>query len=99
MQLPCVQTASPPFYMCSPKTTSSRIVTTTSDEFWRLGEDSICHSNHQWNSGHLVHDADGTIYAFVVAGDGYLEGGYMITMAAGGSKKWISRTMAFLEQT
>ena len=34
-------------------------------------------SNHQWNSGYLSRDAKGTLHAYLIVGDGYLEGGYM----------------------
>lgn len=50
----------------------------------------ICHSNHQWNSGHLTHDADGTVHAYVIAGEGYLEGGYMDRHGGGRIEQWIS---------
>lgn len=34
-------------------------------------------SNHNWNGGYLAHDADGAIHAYLITGEGYLEGGYM----------------------
>lgn len=50
----------------------------------------ITSSNHQWNSGHLVCDGDGTLHAFVVVGDGYLSGGYMDRHGGGRIEEWTS---------
>ncbi len=33
----------------------------------------ITHSNHQWNSCHLSRDNEGTLHAYLIVGDGYLE--------------------------
>ena len=51
----------------------------------------ICHSNHQWNSGYLTQDKDGSLYAYVIVGDGYLEGGYMDKHGGGRIEQWVSR--------
>ena len=52
----------------------------------------ICASSHQWNSGHLRHEAEnGHIHAYVVAGEDYLEGGYMDRHGGGRIEEWISR--------
>jgi hypothetical protein len=51
----------------------------------------ITHSNHQWNSCHLVRDDDGTLHAYLVVGDGYLDtGGYMDCYGGGSIEEWIS---------
>lgn len=50
----------------------------------------ITHSNHQWNSGYLRRDDDGTLRAFVITGDGYLEGGYMDRHGGGRIEEWVS---------
>ena len=51
----------------------------------------VCASNHQWNSGHLSRDAEGVLHAYVVVGEGYLEGGYMDRHGGGIIEEWISR--------
>ena len=51
----------------------------------------ICRSSHQWNSGHLRHDDDGSLHAFVVAGEHYLNGGYMDRHGGGRIEEWVSR--------
>jgi hypothetical protein len=50
----------------------------------------ICESNHQWNSGYLVRDSSGGIHAWVVVGEGYLEGGYMDRHGGGRIEEWVS---------
>ena len=51
----------------------------------------ICESNHQWNSGHLTRDDQGILHAYVVVGDGYLNGGYMDRHGGGRIEEWTSR--------
>ena len=51
----------------------------------------VCFSTHQWNSCHLRHCDDGTIRAFVVTGESYLEGGYMDRHGGGRIEEWTSR--------
>ena len=50
----------------------------------------ICHSNHNWNGGHLVHGADGFVRAYLITGKGYLEGGYMDGRGGGNIEEWVS---------
>ncbi len=50
----------------------------------------ITHSNHQWNSCHLSRDEDGTLRAYLVVGEGYLEGGYMDRHGGGRIEEWVS---------
>jgi len=51
----------------------------------------ITHSNHQWNSCHLSQDNDGTLRAFLVVGDGYLDtDGYMDRHGGGAIEEWTS---------
>lgn len=51
----------------------------------------ITHSNHQWNSGHLSRDRDGTLHAYLITGDGYLDtGGYMDKHGGGRIEQWSS---------
>ena len=50
----------------------------------------ICHSNHNWNGGHLVHGADGVVRAYLITGKGYLEGGYMDGRGGGNIEEWVS---------
>ena len=51
----------------------------------------ITHSNHQWNSCHLAGDDDGTLHAYLIVGDGYLDtGGYMDRYGGGTVEEWIS---------
>ena len=47
-------------------------------------------SNHQWNSGYLSRDAKGILHAYLIVGDGYLEGGYMDKHGGGRIEEWIS---------
>jgi len=49
-------------------------------------------SNHQWNSCHLARDDDGTLHAYLIVGDGYLDtGGYMDRYGGGAVEQWSSR--------
>lgn len=50
----------------------------------------ICAASHQWSSGYLKRDADGTLHAFVLVWDGYLEGGYMDNHGGGRVEEWVS---------
>jgi hypothetical protein len=51
----------------------------------------ITHSNHQWNSCHLARDKDGTLHAYLIVCDGYLNtGGYMDGYGGGNIEEWIS---------
>ncbi len=51
----------------------------------------IAHSNHQWNSCHLARDDDGTLHAYLIVGDGYLDtGGYMDRYGGGAVEEWVS---------
>jgi hypothetical protein len=51
----------------------------------------ITRSNHQWNSCHLARDEDGTLHAYLIVGDGYLDtGGYMDGYGGGTIEEWIS---------
>ncbi|MDE0820913.1 MAG: BNR-4 repeat-containing protein [Opitutales bacterium] len=50
----------------------------------------ICPSNHQWNSGYLTLDAKGILHAYLIVGDGYLEGGYMDRHGGGRIEEWVS---------
>ena len=50
----------------------------------------ITYSNHQWNSGYLSIDTDGTLHAYVVTGEGYLKGGYMDRHGGGRIEEWVS---------
>ncbi len=50
----------------------------------------ITHSSHQWNSCYLSRDADHTLHAFLVVGEGYLEGGYMDRHGGGRIEEWVS---------
>jgi hypothetical protein len=52
---------------------------------------AICESNHQWNSGHLSTDKNGAIHAYVIVGEGYLEGGYMERHGGGRIEEWVSK--------
>ena len=47
-------------------------------------------SNHNWNGGYLVHGSDGTIHAYLITGETYLEGGYMDGRGGGSVEEWIS---------
>lgn len=51
----------------------------------------IARSSHQWNSCHLARDVDGTLYAYLIVGDGYLDtGGYMDSYGGGAVEEWVS---------
>ncbi len=51
----------------------------------------IAPSSHQWNSCHLARDDYGTLHAYLVIGDGYLDtGGYMDRYGGGSVEEWIS---------
>ena len=51
----------------------------------------IAPSNHQWNSCHLARDDDGTLHAYLIVGDGYLDtGGYMDSYGGGAVEEWVS---------
>ncbi len=50
----------------------------------------ICHSNHQWNSCYLGRDKHGGLHAYVIVGEGYLEGGYMDKHGGGQIEEWVS---------
>ena len=51
----------------------------------------ITRSNHQWNSCHLARDDDGTLHAYLIVGDGYLDtDGYMDSYGGGTVEEWIS---------
>ncbi len=48
-------------------------------------------SNHNWNGGYLAHDSRGVIHAYLITGEGYLEGGYMDGRGGGSIEQWSSR--------
>jgi len=51
----------------------------------------ITESNHEWNSGHIAEDADGTLHAYVITGEGYFNSdGYMDKHGGGNIEEWIS---------
>ena len=51
----------------------------------------ITRSNHQWNSCHLARDDDGTLHAYLIVGDAYLDtGGYMDKHGGGAIEEWTS---------
>jgi hypothetical protein len=51
----------------------------------------ITHSNHQWNSCHLARDDDGTLHAYLIVGEGYLDtDGYMDRYGGGAVEQWTS---------
>ena len=51
----------------------------------------IARSNHQWNSCHLARDEDGTLHAYLIVGDGYLDTGSSMDSYGGGDvEEWIS---------
>lgn len=50
----------------------------------------ITHSNHQWNSGYLLRETDGSLHAYLITGAGYLEGGYMDRHGGGRIEEWVS---------
>ena len=51
----------------------------------------ITSSSHQWNSGHLWCGEDGVLHALLVAGEKYLEGGYMDRHGGGVIEEWTSK--------
>ncbi|MGD2175851.1 MAG: BNR-4 repeat-containing protein [Candidatus Brocadiaceae bacterium] len=52
---------------------------------------AITRSNHQWNSCHLAADDSGTLHAYLIVGDGYLDtGGYMDKHGGGAVQEWTS---------
>lgn len=55
---------------------------------WR--QTRICDSNHNWNGAHLAHGADGVIHAYLITGEGYLEGEYMDQRGGGRIEEWVS---------
>ena len=56
-------------------------------ERWK--QTPITHSSHQWNSCHLARRDDGTLHAYLVVGDGYLDtGGYMDRHGGGSIEEW-----------
>tara|TARA_Y100001934_G_scaffold283865_1_gene408389 strand:- start:347 stop:1732 length:1386 start_codon:yes stop_codon:yes gene_type:complete len=57
----------------------------------RWEKTQICASTHQWNSCHLSRDKSGLLHAYVVAGEEYLEGGYMNRHGGGRIEEWTSR--------
>jgi hypothetical protein len=51
----------------------------------------VAPSSHQWNSCHLDRDDDGTLHAYLLVGDGYLDtGGYMDSYGGGAVEEWVS---------
>jgi len=51
----------------------------------------ITHSSHQWNGCHLARDEDGTLHAYLIVGDGYLDtSGYMDGYGGGNVEEWVS---------
>lgn len=59
------------------------------DDAWKATR--ITHSNHEWNSTWLSDDEDGTIHAFLITGEAYLEKeGYMDNHGGGRIEEWIS---------
>lgn len=51
----------------------------------------VTHSNHEWNSCHLAKSADGTLHAYVITGEGYLDSdGYMDKHGGGNIEEWTS---------
>ncbi len=59
------------------------------DESWHTT--LITSSSHQWNSGHLWCGEDGVLHALLVAGEKYLEGGYMDRHGGGVIEEWTSK--------
>ena len=51
----------------------------------------ICASNHQWNNCYLSRDEKGGLHAYVIVGEGYLEGGYMDGHGGGRIEEWVSK--------
>jgi hypothetical protein len=58
------------------------------DNEWQ--QTPITHSSHNWNSCYLSRDTNNTLHAFVVVGEGYLEGGYMDRHGGGRIEEWVS---------
>ena len=59
------------------------------DGEWR--KSVVTASNHQWNSGYLKRDADGTFHAYVIVGDGYMsKGGINYSHGGGRVEHWVS---------
>ena len=59
------------------------------EEGWQ--KNFITESTHQWNSGHLRREEDGTLVAFLVVGDEYLESdGLMDSHGGGRIEEWRS---------
>jgi hypothetical protein len=57
----------------------------------RWKQTPITDSNHQWNSCHLTRGDDGTLHAYLVVGDGYLDTGRYMDKHGGGSiEEWTS---------
>jgi hypothetical protein len=50
----------------------------------------ICETNHQWNSCYLARNKNGDISAYLIVGEGYLEGGEMDQHGGGSIEEWIS---------
>ena len=50
----------------------------------------ICKSNHQWNSCNLTRDGKGVLHAYVIVGEGYLDGGFMDKHGGGDIEEWVS---------
>lgn len=55
---------------------------------WR--QTKICGSNHNWNGGYLTHGSNGVVRAYLITGEGYLEGGYMHNRGGGRIEEWVS---------
>lgn len=59
---------------------------------WR--QSRITDSNHEWNSGTLAKEADGSLHAYVITGEGYLDSdGYMDKHGGGNIEEWVSRDL------
>lgn len=58
------------------------------DNEWK--KTPITHSSHQWNSCHLSRGTDDTLHAYVVVGEGHLNGGYMDRHGGGRLEEWVS---------
>jgi len=51
----------------------------------------ITRSSHQWNSCHLTRGEDGTLHAYLIVGEEYLDtSGYMDSYGGGAVEEWIS---------
>ena len=52
----------------------------------------VAHASHQWNSCHLSRDGDGTLRAYLIAGEGYFDtDGYMDRYGGGDVEEWVSK--------